>query len=138
MGGIGAEQKRSRRWWIVGAVLLLCAALFAVYLMSIQSARYGPERRFDAAVWKSQTDDKPVRLGMVRDLMKTHQLVGMSQTQLVQLLGPPLAGDHKFAQHGMVYWLGPEEGGYFSIDSEWLLIDLGYDGRANAAAVKPD
>ena len=45
------------------------------------------------------------------------------------MLGSPK--DHGyFKEYDLVYWLGPERG-FLRIDSEWLAISFGEDGKVN-------
>ena len=132
-----ANPRRWLRLLLVGLGGLVLVLLAATVLLLRQESQFGSERRFDAAAWKSQLDEKPVRLAMVRDLMRRHNLVGKTRAEVIALLGPPLSGDHKFGDEDMVYWLGPENG-FISIDSEWLIIDLGDDGRVVSASVVGD
>ena len=64
---------------------------------------------------------------MVEWLVRSGRLDGLTRPQLLALLGPP-SGAGYFTDWDLVYWLGPERG-WFGIDSEWLVIRLGPDGR---------
>lgn len=78
---------------------------------------------FDSAKWQNEelvNSRSPVRICMVDDLLKKHNLAGMTKENLITLLGvPPQTG--YFGNYDFVYWLGPERG-FISIDSEWLVI----------------
>ncbi len=76
--------------------------------------------KFDSGRWKSVTGSDASRLAMVDDLLARHELVGMNQRQIDELLGSPTDTSY-FANYDYVYWLGPERG-FISIDSEWLCI----------------
>jgi hypothetical protein len=117
------------------AVPAFLAVLGAEY--STLPTRFGLERRFVSGKWKAQADRWPVRLNMVRDLLRRHPLVGLTRAQVMTLLGPPLAGDHKFQDHDMVYWLSIQRT-LIPLDSEWLVIDFGPDGRVKSAEVVGD
>lgn len=117
---------RKRSFWrysLYGVGALAVALLLAFGLLAFQESRFGWERRFDAAAWKAQPDGGPVRLAMVRSLLRSPGLVGKSRSEVVGLLGPPSGVDRNYINSDIVYWLGPERG-YLSLDSEWLRIDL--------------
>jgi hypothetical protein len=57
---------------------------------------------------------------MVDDLLASRDLVGLSRSQVEQLLGPAGATT-KWRDWDLVYWLGSERGP-FGIDAEWLVI----------------
>ena len=74
----------------------------------------------------------PPRLCMVDDLLSSGRLDGLTRKQVVDLLGPPAdqnfpAGAQSCDIH---YYLGPERG-FIRIDSEWLFITFGDDGKVN-------
>ena len=94
-------------------------------------------RAFDAEAWRSQESVEydemwPPRLCMVDDLMASGRLDGLTRNQVLKLLGPP--EDKGFpgqaADYDIHYYLGPERG-FLRIDSEWLFISLGDDGKVN-------
>jgi hypothetical protein len=62
-------------------------------------------------------------MSMVHDLRNTHRLVGMSRTQLLELLGPP---SEEWPNGEYLYWLGPQRklGG---VDDDWLVIKFAQD-----------
>lgn len=73
---------------------------------------------------------------MVDDLLATGRLIGQSRESAVQMLGP--ADDTPyFRDYDLVYWLGPERG-FFSIDSEWLIIKLDEEGVIRDASLARD
>ena len=94
---------------------------------------------FDTATWKTSLaakDDDPIRLRMVDDLLSHHPLRGMSRDEVASMLGTPPKTDY-FRDYDFVYWLGPERG-FISIDSEWLGIKFGRDGRVSDARLLRD
>ena len=98
-----------------------------------------PSLAFDSTIWKtSLTSDSldPIRLRMVDDLLHRHRLRGMRREEVASLLGTPPKTDY-FRNYDFVYWLGPERG-YISVDSEWLAIKFGEDGRVIKALVVSD
>ena len=72
----------------------------------------------------------PPRLCMVDDLMSSGKLDGLTSQQVVELLGPPHDKSFPFGctQCDIHYYLGPERG-FIRIDSEWLFITFGKDGK---------
>ena len=73
------------------------------------------------------------RTMIVDDLLEDHLQIGMTQEEVETLLGVDDNDEGLFVQMDrLVYWMGPERG-FFSIDSEWLLVDFqnglvtGYD-----------
>ena len=83
---------------------------------------YAKRRDFDSVSWKNEAIvnelENPIRLSMLDDLLKKHELVGMTRNQIDELLGVPKPTGY-FNDYDYVYWLGPERG-FISIDSEWL------------------
>ena len=107
-----------------GMILGIVVALgVGGYLMTQPVFQGGvPEpRAFDASVWQDEVQvyaQPEPRLAMVADLRENFLQVGMSQEAILALLGPATETD-KFADRGLVYWLGPEPSGN-SIDYAWL------------------
>lgn len=66
------------------------------------------------------------RTRIVDDLLSNHELVGMTEAEIISLLG---ADNNDYGYFNKteryVYYLGPERG-LFSIDSEWLILDFTY------------
>lgn len=69
-----------------------------------------------------------MRLTMADDLIRSGMLQDKTMAEIVTLIGPPTDTSY-FATWDMVYYLGPERG-VFRIDSEWLVLKFGPDGRA--------
>ncbi len=83
------------------------------------------ELPFEQKVWLAEVESRerdPMRLRMVDDLLKNHDITGLTRQEVETLLGPPTQTSY-FYSWDMVYWLGPERGG-IRIDSEWLAIKL--------------
>ena len=94
---------------------------------------------FDPQRWKAaKAADSlwPDRLRMVDDLINTVPLVGLPKDRVTELLGE---GDktNYWNNWDAVYWLGPERG-LFGIDSEWLVLRIGPDGRVMEYRVMTD
>ncbi len=119
------RPRSSYPWGCWFALLGLVGLLFVGYAFQ---AGYLPVRPFDASLWRQvRTADNHVRLRMVEWLLRSGQLDGLTRPQVIAVLGQPDGGSY-FKEWDFVYWLGPERG-HFGIDSEWLVIRLGPDGR---------
>ncbi|WP_049761603.1 hypothetical protein [Candidatus Korobacter versatilis] len=94
---------------------------------------------FESRAWNdpAQIDGSdPVRIRMVDDLISSRRLDGLTRNEVEQLLGERTVSD-TFAHHSLTYWLGPERG-FMGIDSEWLAIDFGTDGRVSKYQIVRD
>jgi hypothetical protein len=110
-----------------------------VYVLLVGSLLLGPgitnywhRREFEAAAWRrNERRDAlwPTRLAMVDDLLARHPLRGLTRDSVERLLGPRDSTEY-FREWDLVYWLGPERG-LIRIDSEWLVLKFGVDGRVS-------
>jgi hypothetical protein len=114
--------------------LLLPIAVFAVLLWPTVTERLN-RTSFDPVTWKSwdSRDRSPdaARIRMVDDLLERHPLHGLGRDAILGLLGPDDKagiGRGYFSDYDLVYWLGPNRG-FIGMDSEWLVIRFGPDGR---------
>ena len=122
--------------WVLAAMIAVPAALYvsaAAYFVLVPSAEdYAHRRPFDSTLWQAHSKDDdpewPIRLRMVDDLIASKALDGLTRREVESLLG---RGDEtdKWKDWGLVYWLGPERRGMFRIDSEWLVVQFGTEGR---------
>jgi hypothetical protein len=69
-------------------------------------------------------------------LVGSGTLRGKTRQDVITLLGEP-SDEGYFRKWDLVYWLGPERG-YFSIDSEWLVLRLGRDDRVIECRIDRD
>jgi hypothetical protein len=123
------ELPRTRHALSYAATVVV--ALVVIATACCYATGYLPIRRFDAAGWRAvQRSDDATRLRMVDWLLWTGRLDGLDRAQVVTLLGAPDGGDYFADRNSLVYWLGPERG-FLGIDSEWLVIRLGPDGRVS-------
>jgi hypothetical protein len=128
-----------RRWVPFGAFAaarVFCVAAFlGVIFGSAVVEDYASRRSFDSGEWKAENrrGADGIRVQMVDDLLRRHDLVGMRRAQLEELLGVPPPTDY-FSEYDYVYWLGPERGA-FSIDSEWLVVKCRQDLVVSAEVV---
>lgn len=115
-------------------------ALLAFLLLGPVVEDHWHRQAFEAAVWRKAPGNDwspwPVRLTMVDDLLDSGALHGKTRQEIESLLGPRDDTDY-FRSWDLVYRLGPERG-LFRIDSEWLVINLGPDGRASEITLVSD
>lgn len=110
---------RGRTLWL--AVLLTLAGLTVWWI-------WFPGRAFDPVAWQDQAQvQEGVRLSMADRLVARSTLLGKARTEVIALLGEPTPTNY-FSDWDMVYWLG-EERSIFPIDSEWLVLRFGTEGR---------
>lgn len=111
------------KWWMV-----VVAVAGAIEVGVAVSWFWFPGRALDPVAWQDEAQIwQGVRLKMADRMVARSTLVGKSRAEVVALLGEPTP-TAKFADWDLVYWLGPERG-WFGIDSEWLVLRLGPDGR---------
>ena len=70
---------------------------------------------------------------MADDLIGSGKLQGLTRAEIFSLLSEPPKTDY-FKEYDLVYDLGPERSS-ISIDSEWLVVKFGQDGRVAKAAI---
>ena len=108
--------------------LLSYLGLLAYLFLGPVVKDYANRKSFDAMQWKDEklvNSKDPIRIKMVDNLLNKNKLIGMSKSEVNNLLGiPPKTG--YFSNYDYVYWLGPERG-FLSIDSEWLVIKFEND-----------
>lgn len=115
--------------------LAIIGVLAAMLVWGVVSTLY-PGVEFDPGVWQADaaTGSGP-RLRMADRMIARRALEGLSRTELIAKLGPP--DSHIFPGYDMIYLLGPERG-FVSIDSEWLAVQFGADGRVTGARLVRD
>lgn len=94
---------------------------------------------FDPAIWSDEAriQNEPYpRRQMVTDVIGNHLAIGQTRSQVTALLGAPTETE-KFANRGMVYWLGPESGA-ISVDSAWLVLDFDAAGALSGFEIMTD
>lgn len=108
----------------VGMLLALSPFILLFGPIYYDSARERLRRiPFESASWQNpgKVDGQdPIRIRMVDDLVRSRRLDHQSRAEVDKLLGKPTSTNY-FKEYDLVYWLGPERG-FFSIDSEWLVI----------------
>ena len=73
---------------------------------------------------------------MANDLVDNKKLIGLTRQEVVSRLGAQPKTEY-FKEFDLVYYLGPERG-FISIDSEWLVLKLGTNGRVARATTARD
>jgi hypothetical protein len=113
---------RRMQWLVVAVVLLVVSSMLAARWVWFAG------RALDPTAWQDESQiQQGVRLAMADRLIALRTLIGKTRADVVELLGePPPTG--YFADWNLVYWLGPERG-FISIDSEWLVLRFGAEGR---------
>ncbi|MBK6475165.1 MAG: hypothetical protein IPF95_10725 [Flavobacteriales bacterium] len=76
---------------------------------------YYPERNFDKVAW---TENAEKRFEYADDLVDNHKLIGLTKTEIKELLGEP------YNENGnlMTYYLGFSKRQFIGIDPDWLEI----------------
>jgi hypothetical protein len=120
-----------RRTLHVALAVLAVAAVVVMWRLRF------PGQAFDPVAWQDEAQVRQeVRLGMADRLVAQGTLRGKVRAEVVEMLGePPPTG--YFSEWDLVYWLGPERG-FIRIDSEWLVIRLGPDGRVTEYRIVRD
>ena len=120
--------KRWLRHIIVTAALIACLMAWRIWF---------PGQPFDSLQWHADANVRSgVRQRMADRLIARGSLIGLTRNEAVALLGePPETG--YFTDWDLVYLLGDERG-FISIDSEWLVLRLGPNGRIAQAKLVTD
>ena len=112
-----AEIKKIKRqnYLIFGIFVGLIAAVLLAGIL------YQSQRTFSTSKWISMPDE---RTKIVDDLLEAHELLGMGEAEILDLLGQHDNDYGYFSEENrFVYRLGWERG-FISIDSEWLILDF--------------
>ena len=128
------ESSRNRA--ALGGAALLLLVFAALAATCAYHMGYLPMRRFDAQVWRDGNRSETARVEMIDSLIQSGRLDGLSRAEVLALLGAPNGGDY-FADWDLVYRLGQERG-LIRIDSEWLTIRFGPDGRVAEYGIMRD
>ncbi len=122
--------------------LLFAVAVVVVVFSGCSKSRLpngSDELRFTSDIWKDESSAQSLdtealistREMMLADLV-ANVLPGKTAAEIEALLGPTLDTEY-FASmdKDYIYYMGPERSGssFMAIDSEWLLIWVGEDGR---------
>jgi len=111
-------------------IVAVWALLFTSVMLGPSVSNWRHQRAFESSAWKARAGGEPMwptRLSMIDDLLDRYPLVGLGKDSIESLLGPRDSTGY-FRDWDYVYWLGPERG-LVRIDSEWLVLRFGVDGR---------
>jgi hypothetical protein len=89
---------------------------------------------FDPDRWQHPAGDYEVRWRMHEDLIHDYGLVGMSEEDVVALLGPDCQNCYHGPGEDLIYPMGMEHG-IFAIDSVSLSLSVGEGGRVTSYRV---
>ena len=113
--------------------LLLIASFAVLIALGISPLFFGSvvdyvsRRPFDAIAWQDASQaQRGIRLRMMDDLLAQHPLEGMTQAQILTLLGEPDDALY-IGNRYIAYWLG-EKLGPIGEESAWLVLDLDDSG----------
>lgn len=106
--------KKGYRYWVCTWV-----SSVTVIALGLYTFRYGFTWTFRPDVWKNPSRESD-RARMVDDLLKRRELVGMTNREILSLLGP---GTTRRLWPNLAYCMGPEVG-WFGIDDQWLVFEF--------------
>jgi hypothetical protein len=115
---------------IAVAFLLLAAGLLWWQIIGRHRVTQIP---FDSPAWQLAEpieNYRTIRSQMIQDLLRQFDFSGWTREQIIELLGPPIPGEPSslgFSQWDIVYVLGIERGGPYSLDDEALGFE--FDGE---------
>ena len=97
-------------------------------------------RRFDAEVWKQCAaigNYRTTRSQMVEDFVTRNDIRGCSRPEVISILGEPDVTGRQLQLPGssMIYSIGLERQGAFSLDFEYLVIRLDSVGSVSGMAI---
>lgn len=123
----------------LAVVILIISTLLVCAFLLYWRIYYSP-LEFDSAVWQQGDNVKrssaTPRLRMIDGLISSGVLLGKTPNEIDLMLGKPTDTNY-FADFDVVYWLGKERG-FISIDSEWLVIGFGDNGKTSEVHVVRD
>lgn len=89
-----------------------------VFLILFCRNRY--QHTFSTGRWIEHPGE---RVKMVDDFLSKFNLVGLTESEVIALLGEQTQTEYFNKKNRWVYYLGNERG-WISIDSEWLILDF--------------
>jgi len=134
------KRRRPNTASVVGVALFTSTVVFA--LLTYGALQLVPRelppgsdlKKFDSSLWKSESSSDSIggisaREQMLEDLV-VNVLPGKNRSEIETLLGPSTETQY-FADtdKDLIYHLGPERNALVNLDTEWLLIWLGQDGK---------
>jgi len=103
---------------------------YAAARSQLSESRCDGHTRFVQSQWMDTTMARgklAIRGCMVDDFLDTHELRGMTRTQVVALIGEP-DRQSDVPGYDLVYWLGPQRG-LIGTDSEYLVMKVDTSNR---------
>lgn len=138
--GAPRREVLSRRR-VVAVLVVLALGSLLVAPLALGFLRYGSpleyfrRRAFDSQTWRAAGSEDD-RIRMVDDLVDDVLRVGMTKDEIEALLGLPTQTS-KFRDWDLVYRLGMERS-LFNIDSEWLVVRFGAEGKVTEFRIVRD
>jgi len=117
-------KSKKSQWILSITVIILLVIVYYFGIMKIFSEPEIETLSFDTQKWQSVTlyTMENTRYLMLEDLFGKHELIGMNEKEILDLLGPQSDPSY-FQEWDLRYWLGPEPSP-FGVDSIWLLLKL--------------
>ena len=122
------QKSKHINYIVVGIFAAVVLAVIITYVV------YHHKHTFSTSKWLNNPEE---RTAIVDDLLEKHEFVGMTEADVVTLLGEP-NNDYGYfnADNRYVYYMGLERG-LISIDSEWLILDF-TDGVVSNSYITTD
>jgi uncharacterized protein YpmB len=127
------NSKKKRKFRVIHLFLIL----FGAFIMVNGYHWWTFSKPFDKAEWIAginDTESPTLRKKMLKNIQSRLLQPGMTQMEIIETLGSSDT-DEYFREHDLVYWIGPDSS---YIDSEWLVIDFGEEGKLVSTAVVTD
>ncbi|MBD5162795.1 MAG: hypothetical protein HDT14_12460 [Oscillibacter sp.] len=119
------EVEKAKRWNTI--IFVIFAAIFVLLLAAVCVLKY--QHAFSPAKWAG---DRESRYKIVSSMLERNQLIGMTEADVIRLLGGEDAGgqtsfkisrDYFPPESTLVYYLGVDY-----MDNNWLVISLDDSG----------
>lgn len=125
------RQEELRRAQKFNRIALL--GLLAVFVVGVALGIARKGHTFSTEQWLAEPAE---RTKIVEDLLENHSPMGMTEEEVLALLGQPSDETPFTEQNTLYYYLGDERG-LISIDSEWLVLTM-EDGVVSSADTTTD
>jgi outer membrane protein assembly factor BamE (lipoprotein component of BamABCDE complex) len=127
---------------LLSGILVVGAIVFGVYAMRIFSEQLNSDKDivtkilFDKEAWKESKaieKQRTVRSQMIDDLLQKYQFKSMTKEEIIDLLGKPIIPQDRYTKEewDMLYLLGLERYGAWSLDDEFLAFKFDEDGKVS-------
>ena len=112
------QNTKMGKWKYYGVFVVL--VVFVVGMLFIFLS-YNWKHTFTSEKWSNKPDERAL---FVNDLLENHEIIGMTESDIISLLGENDNDMGYFLKDDrFVYCLGLE-GQLFKIDNQWLLLDF--------------